>query len=316
MKLSGFTFVKNATKLYYPVKQSIASVLDIVDEFVVALGDNDENDHTRDEIDSLKSPKIKIIHTVWDLEKFPRGMEHAHQTDIAKNACSGDWLIYLQSDEVLHEKYLATVADACKRYLQVDEVEGILLEYKHFWGDYWHYHRSHVWYPREIRIVRNLPDIHSWESAQSFRRIPDFDGINYRVHRGTYKLKVALIDACIYHYGWVRPPDFMQKKRKAFSAIHRGRKRAEQEYEHEQQYFDYGPLDRLQLFRETAPKVMEDWIAGFDWADKLQYSGSIDPNRTKYKHENLKYRLLTFIEQNFLNGRMIGGFKNYRIIRP
>jgi len=74
MKLSGFTFVKNATKLYYPVKQSIASVLDIVDEFVVALGDNDENDRTRDEIESLNSPKIKIIDTVWDLEKFPRGM--------------------------------------------------------------------------------------------------------------------------------------------------------------------------------------------------------------------------------------------------
>src|SRR5688572_9895054 len=114
MKISGFTMVKNATKLYYPIKQSIASVLDIVDEFVVALGDCDADDRTREEILSLNSSKVKIIDTVWDLKKYPNGMENAHQTDIAKNACSGDWLIYLQADEVIHEKYHQTIYTNCE----------------------------------------------------------------------------------------------------------------------------------------------------------------------------------------------------------
>ena len=104
--ISGFSMVRNATKLYYPVKASIESILPIVDEFVIALGKGDADDHTLEEIQKIQSDKIKIIHTEWDLEKYPGGAEYAHQTDIAKQHCKGDWLFYLQSDEVIHEKYL------------------------------------------------------------------------------------------------------------------------------------------------------------------------------------------------------------------
>ena len=103
MKISGFSMAKNANKLYYPVKQAILSALPLVDEFIIALGDSDDDDKTREEIESINSDKIKIIDTVWDIVKYPRGMEHAHQTDIAKDHCKGDWLLYLQSDEVIHE---------------------------------------------------------------------------------------------------------------------------------------------------------------------------------------------------------------------
>ena len=37
MKVSGFTFLRNAQKLGYPFAQSIRSILPIVDEFVIAL---------------------------------------------------------------------------------------------------------------------------------------------------------------------------------------------------------------------------------------------------------------------------------------
>ncbi|MEL6853091.1 MAG: hypothetical protein AAFP92_31565, partial [Bacteroidota bacterium] len=174
MKISGFTMVKNADKLYYPIKASIASILPLVDEFVVALGDCDADDRTREEILSLASEKIRIIDTVWNLERYPNGMENAHQTDLAKAACSGDWLFYLQADEVVHEADLPKIKQACQRWLDDPQVEGLLFNYRHFWGDYDHYQDCHGWYPREIRIVRNDPEIHSWESAQSFRRIPDF----------------------------------------------------------------------------------------------------------------------------------------------
>ncbi|MGN6601025.1 MAG: glycosyltransferase family 2 protein, partial [Ginsengibacter sp.] len=105
MKISGFTFTKNANKLYYPVKASIECLLPLVDEFIIALAQDEDDDGTEEEIMSIGSEKIKIIKTVWDLEKYPNGQEYAHQTDIAKEACSGDWLFYIQSDEVVHEKY-------------------------------------------------------------------------------------------------------------------------------------------------------------------------------------------------------------------
>ncbi len=315
MKISGFSMVKNAGKLYYPVKEAILSALPLVDEFVIAVGDCDPDDATRDIITSINNPKVKIIDTVWDTKKYPRGMENAHQTDLAKNHCTGDWLLYLQADEVIHEEDIPVISAACEKYLDDKRVEGFLFRYRHFWGDYDHFHLSHVWYKHEIRIIRNDPDIHSWESAQSFRRIPGFDSLNYRQQAGTHKLRVIPIDAWIYHYGWVRPPALMQKKTKALDAIHQGSARV-QEMEKQHRYdFDYGPLNRLALFSGTHPAVMKEWMAGFDWAKELQYSGPVPLRRKKHKHERLKYRILTFFEQEILGGRTLGSFRNYHLLK-
>ncbi|MGM0612569.1 MAG: hypothetical protein ACQESM_03555 [Bacteroidota bacterium] len=315
MKISGFSMVKNAQKLYYPIRPAIESVLPLVDEFVIALGDGDEDDHTREIIEKINSDKIRIIDTVWDLEKFPRGTENAHQTDIAKEHCSGDWLIYLQADEVIHEKYLPVIEQACHHYLQDEEVEGMLLKYVHFWGDYYHYQDAHSWYKKEIRIIRNHPDIHSWESAQSFRKIPGFDYVNYRQQQGTYKLQVVELDAYVYHYGWVRPPHLMKNKTKALATIHKGQKKVEEMDMKQQFTFDYGPLNMLKEFKGTHPKVMRNWIAKFDWHEHLQYSGEPNPNRKKHKHETLKNRVFTWMKHNIPGMKEAGDFKNYILLK-
>ncbi len=317
MKISGFSMGKNAHKLYYPMRYAIESILPIVDEFVVALGDSDPDDTTREEIESIGSDKIRIIDTVWDIEKYPRGMEHAHQTDIAKAACTGDWLFYLQSDEVVHEKYLPVIEKRCRELLDDHEVEGLLFNYHHFWGDYDHIRDSHSWYRKEIRIVRNLPEIHSWESAQSFRKIPGFDGINYRQQQNTYMLKVAPVDAWIYHYGWVRPPAVMQNKIKVFTGNHEGRAAIE-EKDRQGKYlphYDYGNLSKLTRFKGTHPAVMKRWIEKFDWKDQLRYSGPLkSKNPLLMKHDKLKYRVVSWIEKHLLGGRRLGEFKNYRLL--
>lgn len=316
MKISGFSMAKNASKLYYPMRQAIESILPICDEFVVALGDCDPDDTTRQEIEAIGSNKIRIIDTVWDLEKYPRGMENAHQTDIAMKACSGDWLFYVQADEVVHEKYLPVIKKRCEELLHDTSVEGLLFHYTHFYGDYQHHHVGHDWYKDEIRIVRNLPDMHSWISAQSFRRIPEFDGLNYRVKEGTIKLNVARVDAHIYHYGWVRPPSLMQKKKKSLGTIHHGAQAMDADYSQKPPEFDYGPLGRLAKFNGTHPAVMKSWMERFNWADQLNYSSrERNPQREQMAHDQFKSRVLTWIEQTFLNGKTIGGFNNYKLLK-
>lgn len=312
MKISGFSFVRNGIKLYYPVVESIKSILPICDEFVIAVGKGDEDDTTREAIVSINNPKIKIVDTIWEEKYFNKGIINALQTDIAKEACTGDWLFYLQADEVVHEKYLPTIQSRCEELLNNNTVEGLLFGYKHFWGDYWHYHTGHGWYPYEIRIIRNLPEIHSYQSAQSFRRFDYYD--NPRQEKGTHKLKVAKVDAEIYHYGWVRPPHLMQSKRKALDSVHWGKSRAEQHYERVPKEFEYGPLNIVAEFKGSHPAVMQERIKEMNWQSKLQYSGNPNPNREKHKHEKMKYRILTWIEQNLLQGKQIGGFKNYELL--
>ena len=295
--------VRNGEKLYFPVAESIKSILPICEEFVVTVGKGDTDDRTREVIANIDSPKVRIIDTDWDnYSQEYHGQIHAIQTDLAMQECSGDWLFYLQADEVVHEKYLPVIKARCEELLDDKEIEGLLFNYKHFWGDYNHYQNGHGWYSKEIRIVRNGIGVSSHRSAQSFRRNGE-------------KLKVAEVDAEIYHYGWVRPPRLMQNKRLAIEINHWGREKAEAKFKDSPPKFDYGPLNRLEEFRDTHPEVMREMIEAMDWKDDLQYSGPPDPERAPHKHELLKYRFLSFLENRLLNGKKLGEYKNYRLLR-
>ncbi|MBD3345979.1 MAG: hypothetical protein GF401_13030 [Chitinivibrionales bacterium] len=299
MKISGFSFARNAQRLYFPIAEAIQSILPICDEFIIAVGKGDQGDQTREIIENINDPKITIIDTEWtDREKLKGGI-HSQQTNIALRACTGDWCFYVQADEVVHEKYLPVIKQRCEQLLDDKDVEGLLFSYKHFWGDYDHYHINHKWYPNEIRIIRNGLGIESWETAQSFRRNGE-------------KLKVAKVDADIYHYGWVRPPHLMQAKSKEINTTHWGKSKADAYYAERGNEFHYGLLSRLPLFKETHPAVMQERIAKLDWKDKLQYSGK---PVMMHNHDKLKYRLLTFIEQTFFGGKQLGGFKNYILLK-
>lgn len=317
MKISGFTFVRNATSLYLPAKQAIASVLPLVDEFLVALASGNEDDRTREDILSLGSDKIKIINTTWETASFPKNTEFARQTDIARRACTGDWLFYIQCDEAIHEDYLPIVRKAMENYLDDREVEGLLFHYLHFWGDFWHYNPNHVFYPREIRVIRNLPQIHSWKDAQSFRYYEEHRGTfaDYDRKEGTRKLRVAQVNAWIYHYGWARPPRVMMSKTRKMSETYRGTQATNTLFKKALDHYDYGPLGRFPEFKGTHPAAMKSWVEAFDWADELNYSRTQQVQREPEHHEKLKYRLLTWVEQTFLGGRRIGEFKNFKRIR-
>lgn len=317
MRVSGFTFVKNATQLFIPAKEAIASVLPLVDEFIVALGKGDAGDQTRAEIESLQDPKIRIIETEWDLANYPKNTVFARETDKAKEACTGDWLVYIQCDEAIHEKYHETIRSAMERYHDDREVEGLLFDYVHFWGDFDHYHDGHTWYRREVRIIRNDPKIHSWKDAQSFRYYEEDFDYSYKAYQskeGNRKLNVVALRADVYHYGYVRPPHLMSAKRRSNSRSYHGAQKSEELLKDLPTAFDYGPMQHIPKFEGTHPAVMKNWLARFDWADQLQWTGGVNPERLKHKHERTKYRLITWFERNVI-GHPIMQFENFNILR-
>ena len=64
MKVTGFSIIRNAVKYDYPIVEAIRSVLPLCDEFVIGIGQSE--DDTIGLIESINSPKIKIINTIWD----------------------------------------------------------------------------------------------------------------------------------------------------------------------------------------------------------------------------------------------------------
>jgi len=295
--------VRNADRYYFPIKASIESILPIVDEFIVALGDNSKDDRTREIIESIGSDKVKIIDRVWAESEFIDGNIFANETSFALSQCTGDWCFYLQADEVVHEKDLEGIVKSCRKYLENKNVDGFLFNYHHFFGDYDHYLPVHGWYKNEIRIVRNNAGIFSYKDAQSFRK-----GNNE-------KLNVIEIGAYIYHYGWVRPPELMQSKKKEQDSMHHGIEKIEHQYKFKPEEFDYGFLGGIPVFKEKHPGVMNDFIANLNWKHKLNYTEKRVLNRPKLSHEKVKYQWLTMIENSLNNGKDIFGYSNWNKIK-
>lgn len=292
MKISGFTFIRNAIKNDYPVVEAITSILPVCDEFIVALGNSD--DGTEALIKGINSTKIKIIDTIWDDTLREGGAVFAAQTDIAFNAISPDtdWAFYIQGDECVHEKYLPLIKKEMEDNLSDTQVEGLLFKYLNFYGSYNYYGHSRRWYRREIRILRNNKAIHSYRDAQGFR----WDG---------RKIKVKLIDAYIYHYGWVKPPVGLKNKIRNFNLFYHDDEWMTQNLP-ETFEFDYGNADRLINFIDSHPAVMQKRIAATNWVLNIDL---------KQLHKKMTFRrkLLQKIED--LTGWRIGEYRNYRVVK-
>jgi hypothetical protein len=290
VKVSGFTFVRNAIKYDYPVVESITSILPLCDEFIVSVGRSE--DATLELIRSIPSDKIRIVESVWDDSLRTGGRVLAVETDkaFAQVAADADWAFYLQADEVVHEQYLPVIREAMERYQAQPEVEGLLLRYLHFYGTYRYVGDSRNWYRREIRVIRNDARIRSYRDAQGFRKEDQ-------------KLQVKLIDASIYHYGWVKNPFHQKAKEKTFYKLWHPDNPA-LEAAPAEELFDYTNIDSLQLFQGSHPQVMHDRIARMDW------EFTFAPGKRK---TSLKNQLLNWIEKR--TGKRLFEYRNYRLLR-
>jgi len=274
MRVCGFTFIRNAVKYGYQIQEAILSILPLCDHFVVAVGNSD--DDTLALIKSIPSDKIEIIETVWDDSLRKGGAVLAVETNKAFDAIKDDydWCFYIQGDEVMHEQYIEPVRQAMERYKDDAVVEGLLFKYVHFYGTFDFVADSRSWYRQEIRIIRNNKSIRSFKDAQGFR-------INNR------KLKVKRVDAAIYHYGWVRPPEKMQDKIKNFSALWHSDDWIEKNIP-DQMFFDYSNVSSIKRFSGSHPKVTFNYISSKNWIVEM------DENKRTYK---LKDRILYNIEK-------------------
>jgi len=290
MKIAGFTIIKNAVVNDFPIVEAIKSILPVVDEMIVLIGDS--TDATIALIEAIGDPKIKIHHSVWDKNLRKGGVVLAVETDKAFQYidASFDWAFYIQGDEVVHEKYHPAIIEACHKYKTDDAVQGLLFNYKHFFGTYDYVGDSRKWYAHEVRIIRNNKKITAYRDAQGFRI-------------GKTKLPVAAINAAIYHYGWVKSPEQMRKKQKESSVFWHDDTQMEKIIS-SPDYYDFSGFDSLEKFTDTHPIVMKERIIQKNWAIDL------DISKKKFSLKNL---ILYYFEK--WTGIRPFDFKNYKIIR-
>ena len=290
MKITGVTIIKDAIKNDYPIVEAITSILPLVDEMVVSIGQSD--DGTEDLIKSINSKKIKIFYSQWDLSLRKGGVVLAEETNKALMHVSNDtdWVFYIQGDEVLHEKYYENILTAAKKYFNNPKVLGLLFDFVHFYATYNYVGDSRRWYNKEVRIIRHNKNIQAYKDAQGFRL-------------SNKKIEVKQIDACINHYGWVKSPTQMIAKQKNVSQFWNEDTDEWRNYLEIEDLYNFNDFDSLVKFTGTHPVVMEKRVKAQQW------TLDIDISKKKF---TLKEKLLYWFEKK--KGVRLFDFKNYKKI--
>ncbi len=286
--LSGFTIVRNAVKLDFCIVPAVRSLLEVCDEVVVNVGVSE--DETRDVVASIKDPRVRILDSRWDFTQ--RNAMLGQETLKAMRACRGSWGIYIQADECLHEDGARILKEKVAECDGDERVEGLLVQYRHFYGGFDTIATSRRWYRREVRCVRLGQDIRPYQGAQGFRVGPELR-----------KIRARETDAVMYHYGWARPARAIKEKLEISKTIYPwGKERLAEEQA--RGYLEWIPL--LRHFTGEHPRAAREWVA----------ARAHDPERVigprHFKPDHLRFYASDWIER--LTGARVFEFRNYEVV--
>jgi len=263
MKVSAFTFIKNGELLGYPFLQSIQSVLPIVDEFIINVGESE--DATMQHIRSLRSPKIRVIESKWNDAMQDRGYVYGQQKMIAQFNCTGDWAFYIECDEVYHESELDQIRAAMEKYLNDLNVEALVFNFYHFYGNANSILDSPGWYRSEARIIKN--SVRSYSPDGLFWLVLD------KNKKGRYP-RAKHTGLYCYHYGWVRTEEQMNLKSK----------KVQKYWGSKHHKIDYSKMDQsiIKEFHGSHPEIIQEWLP--KQSGLYEVDASYQPTRKQIRH--------------------------------
>lgn len=287
MKVSGFSLVRNAIRLDFPIVPALRSLLPVCDEIVVNVGRSD--DDTLDLVRSIGDPRIRTLETEWD---FARGESVLRDETLrAMRACAHPWGVYIQADEVLHEAGAPALRAAIEAADPDPRVEGLVVDYRHIFAAPDREAVNRRWYRREVRAVRLDPalEIHPYRDAQGFRVGP--------THR---RVRARLAGAEMFHYGYLRSAAALRGRQAADRALYPGRGRAAAD----PALLRWFP--GIRPFRGSHPAVAREWVAA--------HAG--DPERRvgprRFELEHLRFHLSDLVER--ATGVRLFEFRNYELV--
>jgi hypothetical protein len=120
-------------------------------------------------------------------------------------------------------------------------------------------------------------------------------------------LNVKLIEAYVYHYGWVKNPVFMTQKQRDFGQFwndEQTQKEWVRQMGKKGTEFDYSTIDSIALFTEDHPAVMKSRVENENW--------NFEHSEFEKNFKNAKHSILYYLKKKL--GIKLFTYKNYRII--
>ena len=295
--ISGFTYVRNGFRYGYPFLASIRSILPLVDELIVVVGDS--SDGTREAIHKIQDSRIKIVDSIWNEELRKNGKVFAQQSNLGIDHLKGDWCLHTQADEAIHESDQKSVSRNIKLASENDLIDGLLFKFYHFWGDFKYIRDTRNVHRYEIRAFKNQRNIYSYRDSQGFRKYKSYE--TYKAGEKGEKLLVLNTGIPVYHYSYVRNPKLMKKQKNFFFRFYHNDSWLSNNTN--ESAFDYNEVDKLTDFEGSHPLYVQEYIKNKDW-DFLY-----DPEKSNM---SVKDKILSKIEE--LTKYRLFEYKNYKIV--
>ena len=255
--LSAFSYIYNADKYDIPFAESIRSVIDAVDEFVLTECYSD--DSTFEQCQALQADyptKIKLLRRNW-VKHFTEISALANWT---MDHTTGGYVMELQSDELIHESDLDKLIHLPEQ-MQREKKTGARWNYLHFLGS-----PSVLFdfcYDSLVRVVKaNTP----WKIIG--------DGVQFNFGDYIPEEKVLNSDITVFHYGKMKDPEKGKAKEDSFQNLFTDLgfpdKRMKEMSDKIGEKCDYVYLfkehivgKKLREFHGTHPQVMQKRLAEF-----------------------------------------------------
>ena len=259
--LAGFSYIYNGIDFDIPFIESIRSVIDVVDQFV--LTECHSKDNTWELCLNLQKEypnKIKLLRRGW-VRHFTEISILANWTALHIDENIG-YKMQLQADEVVHEKDLDELKLLPEKMNKENKTAAVW-NYVHFLGG------PSITFPFcYSELVRTVRRNGEWEVIG--------DGVQFAKHRGVIPQNELLnTNIEIFHYGKMKNPYKGFKKEVDFQNLFTDigfpdpkMKRMQDSFGEE--FCDYIYLfegaikeNKIKKFEGTHPKVMEEWLKKF-----------------------------------------------------
>lgn len=191
-KISGLLVLSEVSWGCFPFMESLQSFLPVVDEMVISFNVWGKEDGSLERIKTLNDSKIRIISTIFDIEKYGWA-SYAVARTMGYQACKGDVILMFDADGVLHEGEQGLLNQHLGIFINTHKATG-----------YWEKHRIYkptVYYPQHkhsgIYSKRLLGDrfdfFRDWGKGA-----PNFDKLTEE-EKSSYKFPVTLFG---YEHIW------------------------------------------------------------------------------------------------------------------
>jgi len=255
MRVSGLTLGYRALANGYPIVECTRCLLSFCDEVIANIGASD--DGTREALAGLGDSRIRLVEEPWDLSLRKKGRLLSRETNRGMEKCTGDWIVYLQADEIIHENDVPLLLRQMEMYSSRPRVDGLSFRYLHFYGSPRFVQDNPLkWYTRAVRAVKAGKGLVSVGDALKFRRMVNGRASRVREVRSAVR---------VYHYGWARSPEIMLEKQKHLEKFWHDDETLEKKYSAMTAEKIYSDTAHLAAFRGIHPAVMLPAVSSASW---------------------------------------------------